>query len=549
MPDYALPQFQQPDFLKSYVQGATAQSDIAVNNMRPAMAQQQLAQGNMALQTGQLNMDQLRQVMQIKQRAFDQYMQESGGAAPPSTGAPPNSGAQSGAQAGGGGQSGGIQNGPQGAVGATPAAANDPLGPLIDTRRIQANAHYASAMALAEGKDPNAPIAVAQKINEDANKDLIERTKVSLSPQADLVKQMISDPNIDSTILANAANGNPVMLQHYMKYAPLVGADAKKIDALSAKRAAIAYFNAEIAAKSMGSIDPIPMPNPLQKGRGSQGQPMYFDPTGEKAPTLEAGASANSYQLEKSYDPQSGRNVGNLVQTGGGAMGWGGGGGQSRPTGSASGSGSAPAGTGVDLGMAAPSEANIKQVGFADTLLKSMGTIRALEAKGVALTPTQRAQVIRIATDGGDAGWFPGLNQWTQQEALKHNLGPDAQTYLAAMMPVIQAVSHDQSGARLNEGTIKSNLESVMPVDVKNTKAMSQINSTRESWMKTTALGAGSAAYSPGFKNSVGAYLDSLKNQGNATQGEAPASAIEHLKAHPELRDAFKQKYGYLPGG
>jgi cytochrome c peroxidase len=31
----------------------------------------------------------------------------------------------------------------------------------------------------------------------------------------------------------------------------------------------------------------------------------------------------------------------------------------------------------------------------------------------------------------------------------------------------------------------------------------------------------------------------------NTTQ--APDSAIQHLKAHPELKDAFKAKYGYLP--
>lgn len=30
---------------------------------------------------------------------------------------------------------------------------------------------------------------------------------------------------------------------------------------------------------------------------------------------------------------------------------------------------------------------------------------------------------------------------------------------------------------------------------------------------------------------------------------EAPSSAIEHLKAHPELKEAFKAKYGYLPDG
>jgi hypothetical protein len=37
--------------------------------------------------------------------------------------------------------------------------------------------------------------------------------------------------------------------------------------------------------------------------------------------------------------------------------------------------------------------------------------------------------------------------------------------------------------------------------------------------------------------------------EGATGKKEAPAAAIEHLKGHPELKDAFKAKYGYLPDG
>jgi hypothetical protein len=33
------------------------------------------------------------------------------------------------------------------------------------------------------------------------------------------------------------------------------------------------------------------------------------------------------------------------------------------------------------------------------------------------------------------------------------------------------------------------------------------------------------------------------------SQGNAPAAAIEHLRANPQLKDAFQEKYGYLPDG
>lgn len=35
---------------------------------------------------------------------------------------------------------------------------------------------------------------------------------------------------------------------------------------------------------------------------------------------------------------------------------------------------------------------------------------------------------------------------------------------------------------------------------------------------------------------------------GNKAQAQAPAAAVAYLKAHPEQKEAFKKKYGYLPG-
>ena len=44
--------------------------------------------------------------------------------------------------------------------------------------------------------------------------------------------------------------------------------------------------------------------------------------------------------------------------------------------------------------------------------------------------------------------------------------------------------------------------------------------------------------------------LRELRGQGHAApQQKAPDQAVQHLKAHPELKDAFKAKYGYLPEG
>jgi hypothetical protein len=37
--------------------------------------------------------------------------------------------------------------------------------------------------------------------------------------------------------------------------------------------------------------------------------------------------------------------------------------------------------------------------------------------------------------------------------------------------------------------------------------------------------------------------------EGTVQKTEAPPSAIEYLKAHPETKAAFFKKYGYLPRG
>jgi hypothetical protein len=39
------------------------------------------------------------------------------------------------------------------------------------------------------------------------------------------------------------------------------------------------------------------------------------------------------------------------------------------------------------------------------------------------------------------------------------------------------------------------------------------------------------------------------KKESGVKDAKAPAAAVEHLKGHPELRDEFKSKYGYLPDG
>jgi hypothetical protein len=176
------------------------------------------------------------------------------------------------------------------------------------------------------------------------------------------------------------------------------------------------------------------------------------------------------------------------------------------------------------MGLNAPTTENIKQAGFADTMANGLATVRKIESSGkVPLSPAQRTLLIQVATreDVGD------IRQLAYQMGLK-KMDPGAQSYLAAMMPVIQAVSHDQSGARLNSTQIRTNLESVIPVDVKNADAMSMINSTRDSFQKAMNLGAGPAAFSPEFNQSIGAQRRAQAAPKVVTQAQVADYAKKH---------------------
>jgi hypothetical protein len=54
---------------------------------------------------------------------------------------------------------------------------------------------------------------------------------------------------------------------------------------------------------------------------------------------------------------------------------------------------------------------------------------------------------------------------------------------------------------------------------------------------------------SPEVADYIKAHPLSAADNSSSNKSTAPPEAISHLKAHPELKDAFKAKYGYLPDG
>jgi hypothetical protein len=145
-------------------------------------------------------------------------------------------------------------------------------------------------------------------------------------------------------------------------------------------------------------------------------------------------------------------------------------------------------------------------------------------------------QIIDMATNEN-----PGvLHQFLSQEVL-NKWGSQAKQYLTSMMPVIQAVSHDQAGARVTTSQLRLNLESIIPVDAKDSGVMAQVNQTRDNFQKAMNVGAGSAAYTPEFRGSIGAQRQAAAAPKVVTQSQVSdyaqkhnmttAAALAHVKA------------------
>jgi len=138
-----------------------------------------------------------------------------------------------------------------------------------------------------------------------------------------------------------------------------------------------------------------------------------------------------------------------------------------------------------------------------------------------------------------DAG---AMSQLMAQEIARHGLSAQDQTYISAMMPMLQAAGHDQSGARLTTAQIRQNVESIIPMDTSNKANLEQVNKNREGFYQGLLTQAGSALQYPQYRNTL------LADQRKAQQAaQAPAGAVAYLKSHPETASAFQAKYGYVP--
>ena len=456
MADFYAPQFNPPpNMLASYIQGQMA--PLQVQN-----AQQQVQQGG-------LQIDQLRLALQ-NQQMYQKYAQ--GLISNPSSQA---SGASSAS-----GPTGGIQNGPQSSV-------SQPTDGSVGGYQPST----LQALAILRGDDP---LKTAQGVQDYQ----IQQRKLQAQGPLALLDSVASSPQADVVI-----KNNPSLQQMWMKGAPQLGLNPFT-DLTPANARSVATFMYNNVAGGAG-LPPKPMPVQLQNVDLGQGETGQINPiTGKKEGDL-TERRPPTYTLVDKYDPATNSTIKVPVQTGGVGMG-----GVNPSSGVTTGGavpGSAP---GFNMGQKAPDDANLKAAMFATEMRSGMNTLNRMEGSGFNLSPKARAMIMSAATSE-DSG---AISQLLNQEAMVHGMTPQEQTYTAALMPVLQAAGHDQSGARLTTSQIRQNVESLLPVDVGNKEALAQIHQNRQGFYNGLLTQAGSAAQLPQFKGTIGADLAQAQESG-----------------------------------
>lgn len=502
MADFYAPQFQNPDILGSFIRGRQFAQQQQLAPLQLQEAQQQVQQGALGL-------EQTKMALKFKQSQLDALNGAYNGApATPDGRSTPST--QQGAAVGG--ASGGIQNGPQASAPQYNPA--DPLASLMTNDRLAKLANIGSINAAYSGGDPLKPYADAQGIQSAVRKDQQERTKLALEPVVAQAKTVLTSEDPNSLLLRN-----PSYEKMWEQIAPQMVLDPKSTAARSPQniRAAAAIFYNQVAAQSMGTIEPIDIPHQLTNVGGANGQLLQVDPLTGKA-TEVTSQKLPTYAAEKGYDAATGKNTAVMLQTSpGGATNPLVGG----PRGGASTNAGAPGGLGtvatpsVDLGIDKPTNDNLKAATFANYARTGISQMNAMEQSGYRMSPTTRTAVIDAAVNED-----PGkLSQWLSQEALAHKLSPQDQRYMASLLPVLQAAGHSMAGARLTQSQMRTNFESLIPLDSKDAKSSELISANRDNLYKGLLAQSGSAAQMPEFKNTLGADRAKIAGQPTINEG------------------------------
>lgn len=181
----------------------------------------------------------------------------------------------------------------------------------------------------------------------------------------------------------------------------------------------------------------------------------------------------------------------------------------------------APPSGAVSLGYGQPSNDQAKAAALANYARDNIQSLNKMETGGFRLSPKARTVLINAAMNE-DPGM---LSQLASQEALAHGVSDQDLAYASSAFPILQAAGHSMSGARLTASQMRTNFESLLPVESDNKDYLGNVQSNRQK-LYTGLLGeAGPAAYLPEYRNTLGADVQGLGKPGAAPTQLAPGQS------------------------
>lgn len=452
---------------------------------------------------------------------------------------------------------------PQTSVGAPPSSSTasvPPQSPQAPPQQQMPNRYRPPPPLPSLGGDPASDVQIGQLLSLGGvqGAEAFTNSPKNLQAAQDyLIKQRqleTAEPMSILDTVAGAANASdivrsdPELTARWGELAPRMGLNPQRDMTPENARAFARMAYNEMAAS--GQQPPKPMPDIFDLYPGANGQVIQknrttgaiTEPIPQKLPT---------YSLEKTTDPDTGQiKVTPIMTSPGGAAAPAGIFGQGAPkqprvvgtpsagqvpSGTTSSAGpraqgggvGQPAGPGSLIGFEKPTDVELKVATLANYARASTPELAKIEASGYRMSPTVRAAVINAATSD-DPGM---LGQWLSQQMLAHALGPQDLQYMAALMPFLQAAGHDMTGARLPAGQMKTNFESLIPVDSTDPKYMATIANNRQQLYNGLLAGAGNASQLPEFRNTLGADRMSAQARNQLPVRVNSAAEAMNLKA------------------
>jgi hypothetical protein len=357
--------------------------------------------------------------------------------------------------------------------------------PSLSSRQIQS----ATQLALLN------PSANPLEVFDKQQQMRIAAAQKAIEPQVAMYEDVAKSDNPTRDVRAE-----PQLQAAWTQYATSHGIDPVKGFNDSTVRTVFGF-----AANSLRAANGMPTQAPtipLQNVQGKYGSLLQRDPSTGKLTEVQ-GKETPTFTLKDVYDPATQTTRAVPVQTGGYGM-----------TGTNPGGAGGQPGPGVNLGVKEPSAENLKNAEMAVYMRSGLKGVQQLEKQGYELSPKARAIIIDAATNEGE-----GITkQFLSQLAVKNGLSSKDQTYMAALMPMLQAAGHSMAGAKLTLGQVRQNFESLIPVDIKNKESMAKINESRNNYYTGLLSQAGPAVELPQYENTLKADLNRVQQEATTSE-------------------------------